>query len=108
MGPGTDSLTSMPYTGFEPDTFDIAAGSPNHYTSWSAFVDYDKVLDRRPRVSFAYNIAPSSANSFTPSFPVHFLSAFMVLSLVRRHKAYLNVNMLNEIFFFLYLRWLLS
>ena len=31
-------LTSMPYPVFEPGTFGVAAGSPSHYTAWSAFV----------------------------------------------------------------------
>ena len=36
MGPRTDSLTSMLYLGFKPGTFGVAAGSPRHYTIWSA------------------------------------------------------------------------
>ena len=36
VGPRTDSLTSMPYPGFGPGTFGLAAGSPNHYIAWSA------------------------------------------------------------------------
>ena len=35
VGPRTDSLTSMPYPGFEPGTFGVAAGTPSHYTAWS-------------------------------------------------------------------------
>ena len=31
-----DSLTSMPYSGFEHGTFGAAAGFPNHRTAWSA------------------------------------------------------------------------
>ena len=34
-----DSLTSMPYPGFEPGTFGAAAGFPGHYTAWSALND---------------------------------------------------------------------
>ena len=36
VGPRTEVLTSMRYPGFEPETFGVAAGSPSHYTTWSA------------------------------------------------------------------------
>ena len=36
VGLKTDSLTSMPYLGFEPGTFGAADGSSSHYTAWSA------------------------------------------------------------------------
>ena len=35
----TDSLTSIPYPGFEPGTFGAAAGSPNHYCQPLSLVD---------------------------------------------------------------------
>ena len=35
---GTDRLTSMPYPGFEPGTFGVAADYPRHYTAWSALL----------------------------------------------------------------------
>ena len=36
VGLSTDSLTSMPYLGFEPGTLGVLTSSPNHYTAWSA------------------------------------------------------------------------
>ena len=36
VGLRTDNLTSMPYPGFEPETFDGVASFPNHCTAWSA------------------------------------------------------------------------
>ena len=36
VGPRTDNVTSMPQPGFEPRTFIVAAGFPNHCTAWSA------------------------------------------------------------------------
>ena len=33
-GARTDNLTFMPYPVFKPETFGIAAGSPNQYTVW--------------------------------------------------------------------------
>ena len=38
LGPRKDSLTSIPYPGFEPRTFGVADGFPNHYTAWSALL----------------------------------------------------------------------
>ena len=35
-GPRTDSFNFHPYPGFEPGTFNAAAGFPSHYTAWSA------------------------------------------------------------------------
>ena len=35
MRPRTESLTSVPFPGFEPRTFRVAAGFPNDYTAWS-------------------------------------------------------------------------
>ena len=35
---GTDTLTFMPYPGFKPRTFTVAAGSPNYNTAWSASI----------------------------------------------------------------------
>ena len=48
--PGTSRLpvlehshwwTAMPYPEFEPGTFGVAAGSPNHYTVWSTLFVYE-------------------------------------------------------------------
>ena len=36
-GPRTDSLTFMPYPEFDPGTIGAVAGSPSHYTAWSAY-----------------------------------------------------------------------
>ena len=36
VGPRTNSLTSMPYPGFEPGTLGTAAGFPSHFTAFSA------------------------------------------------------------------------
>ena len=36
-GQGRTVLTVMPYPGFEPGSFGAAAGSPSHYTPWSAW-----------------------------------------------------------------------
>ena len=33
VGLRTDSLTSMPYPGLEPGTYNAAAGFPSHYTA---------------------------------------------------------------------------
>ena len=36
LEPRADSLTFMPYPGFESGTSGAEAGSPNQYTAWSA------------------------------------------------------------------------
>ena len=41
-GPRADSLTSLPYRGFEPGTFGAAAGFPSHYNAWAAEYFDDK------------------------------------------------------------------
>ena len=47
VGPRTDNLTSMPYLGFEPGTFGVAVGSPNHYPTCSVSADrFSRVLFR--------------------------------------------------------------
>ena len=49
-----NSLTSMPFPGFELGIFGVAAGFPNHYTAWSAHILLETVI---------------SVNAFSTTFP---------------------------------------
>ena len=62
---GRAVLTYIPFSGFEPGNFDVAASSSNHYTSWSVAIYWDsqiKFIEKRTKTIF-YFLLPISRES---------------------------------------------